>query len=137
MVVLVWIILGVGIKPGLCYDIPESLYGRTGIPYREHRTAVYRYIGISLHPYFHMLCITWLHICMQKLLLVLRGERYSIKMFPNYYIFHTKIDCFNPKFRSCGAKHGKQIVLSNSALFKEVNLCIRTQMTGFLFFQKP
>ena len=51
VVVLVWIILGVGIKPGLCYDIPESLYGRTGIPYREHRTAVYRYIGISLHPY--------------------------------------------------------------------------------------
>ena len=51
VVVLVWIILGVSIKPGLCYDIPESLYGRTGIPYREHRTAVYRYIGISLHPY--------------------------------------------------------------------------------------
>ena len=50
VVVLVWIILGVSIKPGLCYDIPESLYGRTGIPYREHRTAVYRYIGISLHP---------------------------------------------------------------------------------------
>ena len=43
VVVLVWIILGVSIKPGLCYDIPESLYGRTGIPYR--------YIGISLHPY--------------------------------------------------------------------------------------
>ena len=86
---------------------------------------------------FHMLCITWLHICMQKLLLVLRGERYSIKMFPNYYIFHTKIDCFSPKFRSCGTKHGKQIVLSNSALFREVNLCIRAQMVGFLFFQKP
>ena len=51
VVVLVWIILGDSIKPGLCYDIPESLYGRTGIPYREHRTAVYRYIGISLHPY--------------------------------------------------------------------------------------
>ena len=51
VVVLVWIILGVSIKPGLCYDIPESLYGRTGIPYREHRTAVYRYIGISLQPY--------------------------------------------------------------------------------------
>ena len=51
VVVLVWIILGVSIKPGLCYDIPESLYGRTGIPYREHRTAVYRYIGILLHPY--------------------------------------------------------------------------------------
>ena len=51
VVVLVWIILGVSIKPGLCYDIPESLYGRTGIPYREHLTAVYRYIGISLHPY--------------------------------------------------------------------------------------
>ena len=51
VVVLVWIILGVSIKPGLCYDIPESLYGRTGIPYREHRTAVYRYLGISLHPY--------------------------------------------------------------------------------------
>ena len=51
VVVLVWIILGVSIKPGLCYDIPESLYGRTGIPYREHRTAVYRYISISLHPY--------------------------------------------------------------------------------------
>ena len=72
-----------------------------------------------------------------KALLVLRGERYSIKMFPNYYIFHTKIDCFSPKFRSCGTRHGKQIVLSNSTLFKEVNLCIRTQMTGFLFFQKP
>ena len=52
VVVLVWIILGVSIKPGLCYDIPESLYGRTGIPYLEHRTAVYRYIGISLHPYY-------------------------------------------------------------------------------------
>ena len=52
VVVLVWIILGVSIKPGLCYDIPESLYGRTGIPYREHRTAVYRYIGILLHPYY-------------------------------------------------------------------------------------
>ena len=52
VVVLVWIILGVSIKHGLCYDIPESLYGRTGIPYREHRTAVYRYIGISLHPYY-------------------------------------------------------------------------------------
>ena len=51
VVVPVWIILGVSIKPGLCYDIPESLYGRTGILYREHRTAVYRYIGISLHPY--------------------------------------------------------------------------------------
>ena len=51
VVVLVWIILGVSIKPGLCYDIPESLYGRTGIPYREHRTTVYRYIGILLHPY--------------------------------------------------------------------------------------
>ena len=51
VVVLVWIILGVSIKPGLCYDIPESLYGRTGIPYREHLTAVYRYIGISLHSY--------------------------------------------------------------------------------------
>ena len=51
VVVLVWIILGVSIKPGLCYDIPESLYGRTGILYREHCTAVYRYIGISLHPY--------------------------------------------------------------------------------------
>ena len=50
VVVLVWIILGVSIKPGLCYDIPESLYGRNGIPYREHRTVVYRYIGISLHP---------------------------------------------------------------------------------------
>ena len=50
VVVLVWIILGVSIKPGLCYDILESLYGRTGIPYRERRTAVYRYIGISLHP---------------------------------------------------------------------------------------
>ena len=52
VLVLVWIILGVSIKPGLCYDIPESLYGCTGIPYREHRTAVYRYIGISLHPYY-------------------------------------------------------------------------------------
>ena len=31
VVVLVWIILGVSIKPGLCYDIPESLYGRTGV----------------------------------------------------------------------------------------------------------
>ena len=51
VVVLVWIILGVSIKPGLCDDIPESLYGRTGIPYREHRTTVYRYISISLHPY--------------------------------------------------------------------------------------
>ena len=51
VVVLVWIILGVSIKPGLCYDIPESLYGRTGIPYREHRTAVYRYIGISIPIY--------------------------------------------------------------------------------------
>ena len=49
VVVLVWIILGVSIKPGLCYDIPESLYGRTGIPYREHRTAVYRYIGTPLN----------------------------------------------------------------------------------------
>ena len=48
VVVLVWIILGVSIKPGLCYDIPESLYGRTGIPYREHRTAVYRYIVTPL-----------------------------------------------------------------------------------------
>ena len=46
VVVLVWIILGVSIKHGLCYDIPESLYGRTGIPYREHRTAVYRYISV-------------------------------------------------------------------------------------------
>ena len=31
VVVLVWIILGVSIKPGLCYDIPESLYGRRDI----------------------------------------------------------------------------------------------------------
>ena len=67
VVVLVWIILGVSIKPGLCYDIPESLYGRTGIPYREHRTAVYRYISISLHPYSryrsmhtkNVCCYTW------------------------------------------------------------------------------
>ena len=51
VVVLVWIILGVSIKPGLCYDIPESLYGRTGIPYREHRTAVYRYTDISVYRY--------------------------------------------------------------------------------------
>ena len=59
VVVLVWIILGVSIKPGLCYDIPESLYGRTGIPYREHRTAVYRYIGISLHPYIIFKHVYW------------------------------------------------------------------------------
>ena len=50
VVVLVWIILGVSIKLGLCYDIPESLYGRTGIPYREHRTAVYRYYRYIVTP---------------------------------------------------------------------------------------
>ena len=58
VVVLVWIILGVSIKPGLCYDIPESLYGRTGIPYRS--IPIYRYIvtplrcckeGISVYRY--------------------------------------------------------------------------------------
>ena len=66
------------------------------------------------------------------------GEgRYSIKHFHNYYIFHTKIDCFSPKFRSCGTKTWKQILLSNSALFREVNLCIRRQMDSFLVFQKP
>ena len=58
----VWIILGVSIKPGLCYDIPESLYGRTGIPYREHHTAVYRYIGISLHPYTQVYLIFYVLI---------------------------------------------------------------------------
>ena len=41
--------------------------------------------------HFHILCNTWQHICMQKLLLVLGGEQYSIKLFPNYYIFHTKM----------------------------------------------
>ena len=41
VVVLVWIILGVSIKPGLCYDRPESLYGRTGLP-------IYRYIVTPL-----------------------------------------------------------------------------------------
>ena len=87
--------------------------------------------------HFHILCNTWLHICMPKLLLVLRGERYSIKMFPNYYIFLTKIDCFSPKFRFRGTKHGKQILLSNSALFREVNLCIRRQIAAILFFQNP
>ena len=43
VVVLVWIILGVSIKPGLCYDIPESLYGRT-----VYCTAIYRYIVTPL-----------------------------------------------------------------------------------------
>ena len=63
VVVLVWIILGVSIKHGLCYDIPESLYGRTGIPYREHRTAVYRYTGISLHPYLRTYFSETISVC--------------------------------------------------------------------------
>ena len=47
VVVLVWIILGVSIKPGQCYDIPESLYGRTGILYR----TVPQYTDISVYRY--------------------------------------------------------------------------------------
>ena len=71
VVVLVWIILGVSIKPGLCYDIPESLYGRTGIPYREHSTAVYRYIGISLHPYPIRISNALLNMCSEPFVMVL------------------------------------------------------------------
>ena len=48
VVVLVWIILGVSIKPGLCYDIPESLYGRT-VPRAPYRSIpIYRYIVTPL-----------------------------------------------------------------------------------------
>ena len=52
-----------------------------------------------------------------------QGGTIPYKTFPNYYIFHTKID----------TKHRKQILLSNSALFREVNLCLRRQMASFLF----
>ena len=50
VVVLVWIILGVSIKPGLCYDIPESLYGhRYTVPRAPYRSiSIYRYIVTPL-----------------------------------------------------------------------------------------
>ena len=41
--------------------------------------------------HFHILCNTWQHICMQKLLLVLGGEQYSIKLLITIYFIQKMI----------------------------------------------
>ena len=38
--------------------------------------------------------VQYIYIYTLKLLLVFKGERYSIKLFDKYYKFHIKIDCF-------------------------------------------
>ena len=48
VVVLVWIILGVSIKPGLCYDIPESCMG---VPVYRTASTVPQYTDISVYRY--------------------------------------------------------------------------------------
>ena len=52
--------------------------------------------------HFDILSILGQHICMQKLLLALGGRTILYKTFPNFYIFHCKNDCLNPKFRLFG-----------------------------------
>ena len=65
VVVLVWIILGVSIKPGLCYDIPESLYGQ---PVYRTASTVPQYTDISVYRYTPMgvLC----HVSMESFFLI-------------------------------------------------------------------